>query len=57
MRQYLSIPYATQTSNTHGGGVVDLGRDFGGASLRYARPLRVAGLPSTLTLGTADGGR
>lgn len=52
VRQYLSIPYSTQSSNTHGGGVVDLGRDFGGASLRYARPVSVAGMPSTLTLGT-----
>jgi iron complex outermembrane receptor protein len=33
--QYLSIPLAAQNLPTAGGGVVDLDRSFGGASLRY----------------------
>jgi iron complex outermembrane receptor protein len=37
VRQYLAIPLATQAAPTHSGGVVDLGRDYGGVALRAAR--------------------
>jgi iron complex outermembrane receptor protein len=37
VRQYLAIPLATQAVATHSGGVVDLGRDYGGVALRAAR--------------------
>ena len=48
VRQYLSIPLATQNANTHSGGVVDLDRDYAGASLRYSVELAV---PVTLVFG------
>ncbi|HVL74732.1 MAG TPA: TonB-dependent receptor [Noviherbaspirillum sp.] len=35
--QFLAIPPAPQAAPTHSGGVVDLGRDFGGIDLRWAR--------------------
>ncbi|MFY9317643.1 MAG: TonB-dependent receptor [Burkholderiales bacterium] len=37
VRQYLAIPLTTQAAATHSGGVVDLGRDYGGVALRAAR--------------------
>src|SRR5258706_4482278 len=51
VRQYLAIPLATQAAPTHSGGVVDLDRDYGGASLRLTRETRLLGQPFTLTLG------
>ncbi len=51
VRQYLGIPVATQLGATHSGGVVDLGREFGGAGLRLSQPMSVFGRDSTLTAG------
>ena len=51
VRQYLAIPLATQAAPTHSGGVVDLDRDYGGASLRLTREASLLGRPFTLTLG------
>jgi iron complex outermembrane receptor protein len=51
VRQYLAIPLATQAAPTHSGGVVDLDRDYGGASLRLTRDTELLGQPFTLTLG------
>jgi len=51
IRQYLAIPLATQAAPTHSGGVVDLDRDYGGASLRMARDATVLDRPFTLSFG------
>jgi iron complex outermembrane receptor protein len=51
VRQYLAIPLATQAAPTHSGGVIDLDRDYGGATLRLTRPTTLMGRPFTLTLG------
>mgnify|MGYP001562239454 CR=1 FL=1 len=51
VRQYLAIPLATQAAATHSGGVVDLDRDYGGASLRLTRDASLLGRPFSLTLG------
>jgi iron complex outermembrane receptor protein len=51
VRQYLAIPLATQAAATHSGGVVDLDRDYGGASLRLTRQAALFGRPFTLSLG------
>jgi iron complex outermembrane receptor protein len=37
VRQYLAIPLATQAAPSHSGGVVDLGRDYGGVAARLQR--------------------
>jgi iron complex outermembrane recepter protein len=49
--QYLSIPLGPQLAPTSGGGVVDLDRSFGGASLRYTASRVVAAGPLKLTGG------
>lgn len=51
VRQYLAIPLATQAAPTHSGGVVDLGRDYGGVSARLARDFTLLGGPFTLSFG------
>jgi len=51
VRQYLAIPLATQLAATHSGGVVDLGRDYGGVTARLARDFSLAGRPLTLSFG------
>jgi iron complex outermembrane receptor protein len=51
VRQYLAIPVATQSAATHSGGVVDLGRDYGGAALRLSRESALMGRPFTLSFG------
>ena len=51
VRQYLAIPLATQAATTHSGGVVDLDRDYGGASLRLSRDATLLGRPLALSLG------
>jgi iron complex outermembrane receptor protein len=51
VRQYLAIPLATQSAATHSGGVVDLDRGYGGASLRLTRDTTLAGRRFTLSLG------
>jgi iron complex outermembrane receptor protein len=51
VRQYLAIPLATQAAASHSGGVVDLDRDYGGASLRLTRETDLLGRPFTLTFG------
>jgi iron complex outermembrane receptor protein len=51
VRQYLAIPVATQAAATHSGGVVDLGRDYGGVALRLTRDTTLLGTPFTLTFG------
>jgi len=51
VRQYLAIPLFVQVAPTHSGGVVDLDRDYGGASLRLTNDTTLAGRPLTLTLG------
>ncbi len=49
--QYLSIPLGAQNLPTAGGGVVDLDRTFGGASLRYTANRTTAAGPLKLTGG------
>ena len=39
VEQFLSIPLATQAAVTHSGGVVTIGRDYGGGALRYFKDL------------------
>lgn len=51
--QYQSIPVAVQQSPTQAGGAIDLGRDYGGADLRWTSRQQVAGLPLTLIGGLA----
>jgi iron complex outermembrane receptor protein len=51
VRQYLAIPIATQNAATHSGGVVDLERGYGGASLRLTRDTDLLGKPFALTFG------
>ena len=51
VRQYLAIPLAAQAAATSSGGVVDLGRGYGGGSLRLTREGRLLERPFTLILG------
>ncbi|MBS0611010.1 MAG: TonB-dependent receptor [Proteobacteria bacterium] len=51
--QYQSTPVAAQKPATSAGGVIDLGRDYGGADLRWAHDTRLAGRPLSLVLGLA----
>ena len=51
VRQYLAIPLPTQAAASHSGGVVDLDRDYGGASLRLARDTTLLGRPLALSVG------
>lgn len=51
VRQYLAIPLATQAAATHSGGVIDLDRDYGGASIRFSRDATVLGRPVNINIG------
>ena len=51
--QYQSTPVAVQTPATSAGGVIDLGRDYGGLDLRWAHDAQLAGAPLNLVLGLA----
>ena len=51
VRQYLAIPLGAQNAPTSSGGVVDLGRNFGGAGLRFAHDTTLAGRPLSLNVG------
>ena len=51
VRQYQSIPLAAQSGATASGGVVDLGRTFGGMSLNWIHDGTLAGRPLSITGG------
>jgi len=53
VRQYLAVPLTptAQLAVTSSGGVVDLGRDFGGVSARLSRDTTLLGTPFTLSFG------
>ena len=51
VRQYQSIPLAAQNAATASGGVVDLGRYFGGVSLNWIHDGTLAGRPLAITGG------
>jgi iron complex outermembrane receptor protein len=51
VRQYQSIPLAAQNAVTASGGVVDLGRYFGGMSLNWIHDGMLAGRPLSITSG------
>ncbi|CAN5116263.1 TonB-dependent receptor [soil metagenome] len=51
--QFQSIPIAAQASPLHAGGVIVLGRDYGGVDARWTSRLSLAGLPATLVGGLA----
>jgi iron complex outermembrane receptor protein len=51
IRQFLSIPVATQASPLNSGGVVDLGTEYGGAEGRWAWRSQLAGAPFDLVAG------
>ncbi|MDD2546177.1 MAG: TonB-dependent receptor [Burkholderiaceae bacterium] len=54
--QYQSTPVAAQSPATSAGGVIDLGRDYGGLDLRWAHHTQLAGSPLGLVLGLAANG-
>ncbi|MFT4192919.1 MAG: TonB-dependent receptor [Comamonas sp.] len=49
--QYQSIPVATQANPGHAGGVIDLGRSYGGLDLRWTARRTLAGRPLTVVGG------
>jgi iron complex outermembrane receptor protein len=51
VRQYLAIPLVFQNQDTHSGGVVDLDRGFGGASLRASAEREIGGRLARLSVG------
>ena len=51
--QYQSTPRAAQAPATSAGGVIDLGRDYGGMDLRWAHDTRLADSPFSLVAGLA----
>lgn len=51
VRQFQSIPLAVQNAATASGGVVDLGRSFGGLSLNWIHDGALAGRPLSFTGG------
>ena len=51
--QYQSTPAAAQTPATSAGGVIDLGRDYGGVDVRWAHNTQLAGSPFNLAAGLA----
>ena len=48
-----STPVASQTPATSAGGVIDMGRDYGGMDLRWAHDTQAGGQPLSLVLGLA----
>lgn len=53
MVQYLAIPAAAQRNPQHSGGVIDLGRRYAGADVRWTSRHLLAGRPLTLIAGVA----
>lgn len=51
LTQFQSIPPAAQQSPQHAGGVIDLGRDYGGVDLRWIGAFDLAGRPFELAAG------
>ncbi len=51
--QYQAIPVAAQQAPTHSGGVINLGRDYGGVDARWTSRLNLAHKPLTLIGGVA----
>ncbi|MBH1963596.1 MAG: TonB-dependent receptor [Comamonadaceae bacterium] len=51
LTQFQSIPPSAQQSPQHAGGVIDLGRDYGGVDLRWLGSFDLAGLPFELAAG------
>jgi len=51
--QYQAIPVGPQASPLHPGGVIDLGRDYTGADVRWTARMRLAGAPFTIVAGIA----
>ena len=52
-QQYLAIPVAAQLPATHPGGVIDLGRRYGGFDARWTHEGRLLEQPLTLTAGVS----
>lgn len=50
-QQFQSIPTGPQMAQTHPGGVIDLGRAYGGLDARWTWDGRLAGAPFTLVAG------
>jgi iron complex outermembrane recepter protein len=51
--QFQSIPPGSQANPLHAGGVISLGRDYGGADARWTSRLALGGQPLTLIAGIA----
>jgi iron complex outermembrane recepter protein len=51
--QFQSIPPGPQANPLHAGGVISLGRDYGGADARWTSRLTMGGQPLTLIAGIA----
>lgn len=51
--QYQSTPKTAQTPPTSAGGVIDLGRNYGGVDLRWAHDTQLAGRPFSMVAGLA----
>ena len=51
--QWQSLLYTTQSGAAHPGGVIDLGRQFGGMDLRHAHQGQLASLPWQMTWGVS----
>ncbi len=51
--QYQATPAAAQARTTSAGGVIDLGRDYGGLDLRWARDTLAGGQPLGIVMGLA----
>ena len=51
--QFQSIPPAPQASPTHAGGVISLGRAYGGIDARWTSRVSLAGMPLTLVGGAS----
>ena len=53
VRQFQSIPVAPQNNPNHGGGVIDLDRNYQGMDLRYSTEHRLLNQPLRLTAGVS----
>lgn len=51
VRQFLAVPVAAQSNPLHSGGVIDLGRHFGGIDLRWTYTATFSGRPFVITSG------
>lgn len=54
--QFQSIPPVAQANPSHAGGVIDLGRTYGGVDLRWQGRMQLAGRPLELAAGLAYDG-